>query len=39
MYENISALAAVALAQDEDGGDLDADEVMSDKERRKHKIE
>ena len=39
LYENISVLAAVALAQDEDGGDLDVDDVLSDKERRKHKIE
>ena len=38
LYTNISVLAAVALAQDE-GGDSDDDETVSEEERRTREIE
>jgi hypothetical protein len=39
LYTNVSTLAAVALAQDEGGEDSDADEVVSEEEQRRRRIE
>ena len=38
LYTNISTLVAVALAQEE-GGDLDTNEVVPEEEQKRHEIE